>query len=76
MQPRLAALVLQELFVSTVESRVMLSPRASVDAGKDIKAGLVQAPAFFHTPGHLVLVPARALARAKVQARDFRYLIL
>lgn len=31
---------------------------------------------FFHTPGHLVLVPARALAKAKVQARDFPYLIL
>lgn len=76
MQPRLAALLLQELFLTTVASRVVFSPRASVGAVKDIKAGLVQAPAFFHPPGHLVLVPARALTMAKVQAHDFRYLIL
>ena len=76
MHPPLSPLVGQELFVSTGESRAMLPPCASVSASKDIKADLVPAPALFHTPGHLVLVPARALAKAKVQARDFRYLIL
>ena len=54
----------------------MLPPCASVSASNNIKADLVPAPAFFHTPGHFVLVPASALAKAKVQAYDFRYLIL
>ena len=54
----------------------MLPPCASVSASMDIKADLVPDPALFRTRGHLVLVPARALAKAKVQARDFRYFIL
>ena len=54
----------------------MLSPRASVGASKDIKADLVAAPAFLHGSSPSGLVPASALAKAKVQARDFRYLIL
>ena len=44
MHPSLTPLVRQELFVSTVESRVMLPPCASVSASMDIKADLVPDP--------------------------------
>ena len=54
----------------------MLPPRASVGASKDTKADLVAAPAFLHGSKPSGLVPARALVKAKVQAHDFRYLIL